>query len=96
MTNVSAKDDNLPANVSKPTDEKKPKKEKAPIEDDMEIEFHTTDQYILGATNMILALAEIDPMTRDDKERKERIINRCIKIFDLLSKEYHDELFPEE
>ena len=62
----------------------------------MDVEFHTTEQYILGATNIIIALSEIDTMTKDDKERKDRIISRCIKIIDLLSKEYHDELFDEE
>jgi len=95
MSNVSLKDDKLPTNVKLPTDKKKPKKEKEP-EVLMDVEFHTTEQYILGATNIIIALSEIDTMTKDDKERKDRIISRCIKIIDLLSKEYHDELFEEE
>ena len=82
---------------STPTDDKKkakPKKEKA-IEEPMEIEFHTTEQYILGATNIIIALSEVDAMKKADVQRKQTIINRWIKILDLLSKEYHDELFEE-
>lgn len=80
-----------------PTDDKKKpkaKKEKAIVEP-MEIEFHTTDQYILGATNIIIALSEVDTMTKADTDMKNRIVRRCIKILDLLSKEYHDELFEE-
>jgi hypothetical protein len=69
-----------------------------PIEEDIEIEFTTREEYIGCAFNAIMAVSDMDYglLNKTGQERIKRIRRMCLRILDECVKEMHDELFENE
>lgn len=69
-------------------------------EEDVEVEFTTSSEYLHGACYALTTMSEIDTalLTKQDEIRVKRIRRICLKVIDKIVCEYNVELFenPEE
>jgi hypothetical protein len=68
------------------------------VEQEFEVEFTSTIDYINGACMSFSTLSEVDTaiMSKADEQRVRRIRRKCLKIIDICIKEYYDELFEND
>jgi len=60
--------------------------------------FEPTDYniYINSACNVLDAIRDYEPITKDNQIKKARILRKCLKIIDYSIEEIYKELFQEE
>jgi hypothetical protein len=63
-----------------------------------EFTFEPTDHnaYIVSACNVLDAINQYEPLTRDNQQKKARILRKCLRIIDYSIDEIYKELFEEE